>query len=79
LASTISGPYNDTLTYRLLTNTGTTLDHSFSDLKSKSVELYVPEGKSYTVKLVATKYNSGTTKFENDRDLTDSLDSLTAE
>lgn len=79
LLNTISGTYKDTLTYNLLTETAATPDHLFSDLKSKSVELYVPEGKSYTVKLIATKYNSGTTKFENDKDLTASLNSLTVE
>lgn len=76
LSSTIGGAYNNTLSYDIKTDTASTSDHVFNTLGIPSVELYVPSGVSYTVKLTATKYNAGNGKFEVDSDLTKKLNAL---
>jgi hypothetical protein len=60
----------------VLTDSASTADHPFSNLGTKSVELFVPSGVTYTVKLTATKYNPGSKAFEEDLDLTKTLNAL---
>lgn len=76
LSSSVGGTYSGTLSFNLLTDTSSTTDHAFSTLGTKSVELYIPSGVTYTVKLTATKFNAGNGKFEEDSDLTKLLDAL---
>lgn len=76
LSSNVGDTYGNTLSFNLLTDTSSTTDHAFSTLRTKSVELYIPSGVTYTVKLTATKFSAGTGKFEEDKDLTNLLDTL---
>lgn len=76
LASTKDGSYSNTLSYDILSDTKNTKDHSFSTIGTNSVELYVPTGISYTVKLTATKYEAGSGAFIEDKDLTTQLNNL---
>lgn len=77
LASTKTGTYSNTLSYDILIDNKNTVDHLFNTVGTKSVELYVPTGISYTVKLTATQYNTGNNQFEANTDLTTKLNNLT--
>lgn len=77
LASTKDGSYSNTLSYDILSDNKNTVDHLFNTVGTKSVQLYVPTGISYTVKLTATQYNTGNNQFEANTDLTTKLNNLT--
>lgn len=77
LASTKTGTYSNTLSYDILLDNKNTVDHLFNTVGTKSVQLYVPTGISYTVKLTATQYNTGNNQFEANTDLTTKLNNLT--